>query len=48
MLVEIRPFNGVPVAQQVPIATFLLGCLRQSWIPSDGNRQGSTVHEPPP
>jgi len=28
MLVEIRPFDGVPVAQQVPIATFLLVCLR--------------------
>ena len=46
MLVKIGPFNGVPVAEQTPIAAFRLGRARQTRTPFEGDRQGSTVREP--
>jgi hypothetical protein len=46
MLVEIRPFDGVSVADQTPITALRFVCPGQTRIPFEGDRQGSTIHEP--
>ena len=45
VFVQVRPMNSFAPSDEAPVATFARGAMRQSWIPSDGHTDGSTVHE---
>jgi len=45
VLVKIRPLDGIPIAQQLPVGAFSVGSVDKPLVPGQRNRQGSSIRE---
>lgn len=43
VLVEVGPFDGVPVAEQTPVLSLGFGAVKQTWIPRPRHAQAPAV-----
>jgi hypothetical protein len=45
VFVELRPFDRVAVTEEFPVVAFVGGCMVQSGIPVEGDRELATIGE---
>jgi hypothetical protein len=45
MLVKVRPLDGVPLAQQLPVLSFDRGAMHQARIPGEWYQKTATVRQ---